>query len=196
MRKLILQIQTSLDMYVCDQIGSTEGFIWNWEPEWTWDDNLQREFIELKKSIDCILLSRKMATQGFIDHWHSIANQESNSESRFARLIDSAKKVIFSRNEGKSEWPNSDYVKGNLASTINQLKNQDGKNIIVYGGAEFANEVVKTGLLDELHLYVNPIVFGGGNNIFTGIPERTNLRLVDVTGYKCGVAVMKYKKET
>jgi len=193
MRKLILQMQTSLDLFVCDEKGSTEGFVWNWEPDWKWDQKLQEEFIRLKQSMDCVLLSRKMAAEGFIDYWHSIAAQEANPAARFATEIDRARKIIFSKSKRESSWPRADFATEDLATTIQKLKGQNGKEMIAYGGAGLAKELIRTGFVDELHLYVNPVVFGKGESIFQKIAEKLPVQLTEAKGFDCGVVVLKYR---
>ena len=194
MRKLILQMQTSLDMFICDQTGSTEGFVWNWEPDWKWDGQLQAEFIGLKQSIDCVLLSRKMAAEGFIDYWHSIAIDQANPASQFARAIDAANKVVFSKTAQVSAWPNTVFATAGLAETIHDLKRQAGKHIIAYGGAGFASALLGADLIDELILYVNPIAFGSGTSLFESAAGKNRFELMDARAYPCGMAVLKYKR--
>jgi len=194
MRKLILQMQTSLDMYACDQNGTTDGFVWNWEPDWKWDSQLQAEFIRLKQSVDCVLLSRKMADEGFIDYWHGIAADLANPASNFARAIDTAQKVVFSKTNRESIWPNTIIATESLAETIHALKRQNGKNIVAYGGVDFARALVNADLIDELILHVNPIAFGKGKGIFETAPDKIKFQLVDATSFSCGVAVLKYAR--
>jgi len=186
-------MQTSLDLFVCDETGSTEGFIWNWEPDWKWDIRLQREFIGLIQSVDCVLLSRKMADEGFIDYWHSIAAQDANPASTFARDIDLAEKVVFSRTRKKSSWPNATLASSDFVQTIVELKESKGKTIIAYGGVEFASELITSGLIDELVFYTNPIAFGRGKSIFENSKTKMRFQLLSATSYECGVVILKYK---
>ncbi len=69
MRKVILEIQLSVDGYIADENGKTDWMIWNWGDELTWDVKLTEYLNSLHSSIDCILLSRKMAEEGFISYW-------------------------------------------------------------------------------------------------------------------------------
>jgi len=193
MRKLILQMQTSVDCLVCDGEGTTDGFVWNWGPEWTWDEALQGKFIELKKSIDCILLSRKMAEEGFIDYWHEIAVEDSLPASRFAASIDAAEKVVFSRSPRTASWPRTRMAGKTLTEEIRDLKARGGKNMIAYGGAEFAAALLRSGEVDEVKLFINPIAFGRGKNPFEGMTEAFRLRLARAEAFPCGVLVAKFE---
>src|ERR1700676_2150915 len=98
LRKLILQMQTSVDGYVADKNRKTDWLLWNWDDEWSWDNELREYFNLLVASVDCILLSSKMVEDpGFIDHWAAMAEHHDNPQSGFARKIKEAHKVVFTR---------------------------------------------------------------------------------------------------
>jgi dihydrofolate reductase len=78
---------------------------------------------------------------------------------------------------------------GVLADEVNSLKNQEGKDIIVYGGANFVSNLIAEDLIDELHLFVNPVAIGNGLKIFN---ERTKLLLRESKQYECGINVSVY----
>ncbi|MEJ7683010.1 MAG: dihydrofolate reductase family protein [Segetibacter sp.] len=99
-------------------------------------------------------------------------------------------KVVFSKTLEKSTWTNTVLAKGNLADEIANLKKQDGKDIIVYGGANFVSNLIKENLIDELNLFVNPTAIGKGLRIFT---ERANLKLTKTQAYDCGIVVNTYQ---
>lgn len=65
MKKLILQVQISIDGFIAGPHGETDWMVWDWGREWNWDDELKGDFREVFETIDCILLSRKMAEGGF-----------------------------------------------------------------------------------------------------------------------------------
>jgi len=75
-------------------------------------------------------------------------------------------KIVFTRMLDKSTWNNTILATGNLTEEINNLKNQKGKDIIVYGGAGFVSSLIKEGLIDEYYLIINPVTIGSGITIF------------------------------
>jgi dihydrofolate reductase len=193
MRKLKLQVQMSVDGYIAEINGETDWLVWNWGDEWNWDDELKKYFTELTESVDCILLSRKMAKEGFISHWAKVAENSIDPQVEFAKKITDAHKVIFTKTLDKSEWNNADIARGDLEGEINKLKNQTGKDILVYGGATFVSSLIKAGLIDEFYLFVNPTALGNGMTIFKEIDSKLNLTLVKSKSYDCGIVVLKYK---
>jgi dihydrofolate reductase len=198
MRKLILETQLSIDGYIAETDGNTNWMLWNWGPDWKWDFELQQHHTNLTKSADCILLSRQMAEDGFNAHWAKMAEDLNAPQFEFAKHITDTYKIVFSKTIGKSkpipgDWNNTVVTNGDLSSEINQLKNQDGKDIIAYGGASFVSALIKSGLIDEYHLIVNPTAIGNGMTIFSGLDCKLNLSLVESKSYACGVVLNVYR---
>jgi dihydrofolate reductase len=195
MRKLILQMQTSIDMFVGDNDGDTSWMKWHWNPDWTWSAGLQQYHIDTTASADCILLSDKMAEEGFIDHWGAMAKQTDNPESAFARNITNAQKVIFGTSLKTARWKNSTIANGELVSAVRDVKQAPGKNLLAFGGARFASSLINADLVDEFHLIVNPTILGSGLPIFSTIPSARDLTLLSATSYPVEVVVLQYAKK-
>jgi dihydrofolate reductase len=191
MRKLILMVQLSVDGYMSEKDGNTNWMVYNWGSEWTWDDELRKYFINLTASTDCILLSRKMAVEGYFDYWAGVAADTGLPQSVFAKNIVAAHKVVFTKTLEQSVWDNADLAKGDLKKEVKKLKKQEGKNMMVYGGATFVSVLIEAGLIDEYQLFINPTALGSGTSIFK---KRTNLQLVNERSFVCGVTVLKYEK--
>ena len=80
-------------------------------------------------------------------------------------------KVVFTKTLNKSRWINTDIATGDLKDSITKLKNQNGGDIIVYGGVSFDSSLIKEKLIDEFYLFVNPVVIGNGKTIFKNLEE-------------------------
>jgi dihydrofolate reductase len=102
-------------------------------------------------------------------------------------------KVVFTKTLDKSEWDNTVLAKGDLVDEITKLKIQDGKDIIAYGGATFVSALIKQGLIDEFHLFINPTAIGNGMTIFKELDSKQNLTLVKSTSFDCGIVVLNYE---
>jgi len=159
MRKLKLQVQMTVDGYIAGPNDEMDWMTFNWDKE------LGRYVAEITEPVDCIVLGRKLA-QGFIPHWAS------NPEEAGAAKINSSKKVVFTKTLVKSEWGNTVLAKGDLVDEITKLKKQNGKDIIAYGGATFVSALIKQGLIDEFHLFINPTAIGNGLTIFKELDGR------------------------
>ena len=82
-----------------------------------------------------------------------------------------------------------------MVDEINKLKKQDGKDIIAYGGATFVSALIKHGLIDEFHLFINPTAIGNGMSIFKELDNKQNLILVKSTSFDCGIVVLNYEPQ-
>ncbi len=180
MRKLKLQVQITVDGFIAGPNG---------EMDWTvrdWDVELKHYVGEITRPVDCIVLGRKLA-QGFIPYWASHPEQEG------AEKFNSTPKVVFTKTLEESIWPDTTLAKGDLVEEITRLKTMDGKDIIAYGGASFVSALIKHGLIDEYHFFVNPVAIGTGLPIFRELDTRLSLSLVNATTFACGIVVLKYR---
>jgi dihydrofolate reductase len=82
---------------------------------------------------------------------------------------------------------------GELTEEIIRLKGQNGKDIIVYGGASFDSSLIKEGLIDEFHLFINPAAIGKGMTIFKDLNEIQKFKLVKSIAFDCGIVVLHYE---
>jgi dihydrofolate reductase len=186
MRKLKLQVQMTADGFVCGPNGELDWMSFNW------DGKIMDYVNELTDSSDTIILGRKM-TPGFMTYWTNVVSDKNNPEYPFGKKMIDTPKVVFTKTLGKSEWKNTKLSKGNLKDEIKNLKTQNGKDIIVYGGASFVSALIKQGLIDEFHLFVNPAVIGKGMKIFGDIEGKQNLKLIKSIPFDCGIVLLHYE---
>lgn len=180
MRKLKLQLQLSLDGYIA---GPNDEMDWM---EWNWDNQLKEYVGAITEAVDCIILGRKLA-QGFIPHWAS------NPEQEGADKMNGTPKVVFTKTLTESKWDNTTLVKGDLIEEITRLKEQNGNDIIAYGGGNFVASLIKHGLIDEYHLFINPTTIGSGMTIFRELDSYQKLTLIKATAFDCGIVALNYK---
>jgi dihydrofolate reductase len=191
MRKLVLQMQMSVDGFVGAD-DDRDWLVWNWGDDNRWDESLKRDFNAHFQSVDTIVLSRKMAEEGYLSHWGNAANRYPQDPFyAFAQRIVDVRKVVPSDRLATSRWERTEVRSGNLPKEVGALKAQDGGDIAVFGGAGFASSLIADGLVDEFQLYINPAVLGGGTRIFDQAGFG-GLRLLGSRAYECGVVVSRY----
>jgi dihydrofolate reductase len=186
MRKLKLQVQMTVDGYIAGPNGELDFMVWDW------DDELKQYVTDLTAPVDCIVLGRKLA-EGFIPHWESVAADPGHPEHNAGIKFTDTPKVVFSQTLAKSDWANTALAQGSLVDEITKLKMQAGQDIIAYGGATFVSALIKYGLIDEFHLFVNPTAIGKGMTIFGDLDRSQNLALVKSTAFDCGIVVLCYQ---
>lgn len=176
----------TVDGYIAGPNGEMDFAVWNW------DDALKHYVNELTDPVDCIVLGRKLA-QGFIPYWAGVAADPDNPEFTAGQQFTNTHKVVFSKTLAKSEWGNTVLANGDLVDEITDLKNQDGGDMIAYGGANFVSSLIKHGLIDEYHLFVNPTAIGDGLTIFRELVGKQSLTLVKSIAFDCGIVVLHYE---
>jgi dihydrofolate reductase len=185
MRKLKLQVQMTVDGYIAGPNGEMGWMIFDW------DDHLKQYVTNLTEPVDTIILGRKLA-EGFIPHWAAVAANPDDPEHYAGKKFTDTPKIVFTNTLNQSKWDNTVLAKGSLVQEITQLKNQDGSDIIAYGGADFVSDLVKHQLIDDFHLFINPAIIGSGMTIFRDLDHQQNLTLVKSTSFDCGIVVLHY----
>jgi dihydrofolate reductase len=185
-RKLKLQVQMSVDGYIAGPNGEMDWLVWNW------DDKLKGYVNELTESVDTILLGRKM-TEGFISYWSDVMTKPDDPGYAFAKKMIETPKVVFSKTLNISKWVNTEIATGDLTDEINKIKRQEGKDIIVYGGASFYSSLIKAAVIDEFHLFINPAAIGNGMTIFKDLNGMQKFTLVKSIAFDCGIVLLQYR---
>lgn len=109
----------------------------------------------------------------------------------FAESIDGAKKYVVSGTLDRVDW-NAELVQGDLATAIQQLKQEPGDGLFV-GGVTLPLALADLGLIDEYEFVVLPILAGHGPTLFAGLSERIELRLVGRREFRSGAVALRYQ---
>jgi dihydrofolate reductase len=185
MRKLKLQVQITLDGFVARPEGQLD---WMWIPGPN-DASILQHVIELADSCDTILMGRKM-TREFTEHWENVVdNQPGSPEFSLAQRMVNMPKIAFSRTQTFIKGRNLKVENGDMVAAVKALKNEPGKDIMVYGGASFASSLISHNLVDEYYLFLNPVAIVKGLTIFK---QQTTLKLDSSIVYKNGKMLNKY----
>lgn len=180
----------SLDGFVCGE---------NNELDWEEQDPLVSMYLipKLLERVDTMFLGRALY-EGFEQAWPAMARDPQTPQEikDFARWVQETPKVVFSDSLKDCTWDNSTLVNvkndQDIANQVSRLKQQAGKDIVVFGGAQFARTLVKMGLVDEFQLKVQPVVLGTGKALFSSLTERLKLKLVDSKAFDSGVIAVTY----
>ena len=180
MAKLKLQMQITIDGF--NPEGGDENTSWDEERDYSY---------ELLKGAGTIALGSKTAAE-FIPYWDKAAEDAANSWQNVAMQISQMRKVVFSSSTDHPGWSNSTIETGDLVNAINRLKEQSAKDIIVYGGISFVQSLIRHHLVDEFHLFVNPIALGKGRSVFSGLDSLLRLKLKKSIGFNSGRVLLHY----
>jgi dihydrofolate reductase len=184
-RKVILSMQMTIDGYVAGPNDEMDWLI-------TGEDEWQDLFNDLQ-SADTYLLGRKMYPV-YSEYWQAVLkNPESKGgDLEFAKLAEKTEHIVFTKGDFKPDWKNT-RVSHDLHGEIANLKKQPGKNIIAWGGANFASNLINPGLADEIRIALNPTVLGNGKTMFGNVDHRSKLELIDSRALQSGLIILRYK---
>lgn len=193
MRKLKLEMQVSLDGFTAGPTGDVSWMLWPWsDRQWPWDEPLRRHHNALTLSSDCILISGRMAEEGFCDHWARVAADRGNPQAEFAAAIVATPKLVATRTIERSRWPNTALMRGNLVNEVARLKAAAGRDIVVYGGSTLASALMSAGLIDEVHLLVNPVAIGQGRSMLKDLHGGVRLLPHKASAFASGMVLLEY----
>jgi dihydrofolate reductase len=177
LRNVIVSIFLSID-------GFFEGL--NKELDWHgWDNEMEKYMSDFLDTVDAIILGR-VSYQLLAAYWPS-------SNESLAPKLNSLPKFVFSNTLEKVEWNNSRLIKGNIKDEISKIKLQNGKDLVLFGGADIASTFLQLDLIDEYQIIFSPVILGKGNPFFKDIMNRYNLKLLKTKSFDCGNVIINYQ---
>jgi dihydrofolate reductase len=183
MAKLIYSAITSLDGYVEDEEGRFE---------WGAPDDEVFAFInDLERPIGTYLYGRQMyETMVFWETASTDAERPAVFRD-FAELWRAAEKVVYSRTLQTVSSAGTRIECDLVPDALRRLK-ETSKADVTIGGAELAGQAIAMGLVDECHLFLTPIVVGGGKRALPG-NIRAQVELLDERRFRSGVVYLRYR---
>ncbi len=185
MRRIVVSEFVSLDGVF--QAPGPDGSGYKYEG-WTMNYG-NEEFMKFKTeelmSADAQLLGR-ITYEGFATAWPGRSGDE------FSDKFNSMKKYVVSKTLKKAEWNNSEIIKKDVAKEIAKLKEQKGKDIIVYGSGQLVSSLLQLNLVDEYRILLYPVVLGIGKRLFDK-DSYAKLKLIEATPFKTGLVALRYE---
>jgi dihydrofolate reductase len=182
MRKIILNLAVTLDGFIEGPNGEIDWCIMD-EGEMG-EDSVFDKFLD---SIDAIFYGRIS-----YDMWgqYQPSANASSFEKKLWKNVHSKKKYVFSENpkpDGKAT-----FISSGIVTNVNEIKNEPGKNIWLYGGGGLITSFMNLKLVDSLLLAVHPVILGAGKPLFKNIKNRVGLKLNKIISSNSGVIVLDY----
>jgi dihydrofolate reductase len=163
----------------------------NGEIDWHNADEEFNEFaVDQVKSADGLIFGR-VTYELMASYWPTPAAQA--DDPMVAEKMNTMPKIVFSRTLDKVEWNNTRLVKGDAVKEISELKQQPGKDLLIFGSADLASSLTKHSLIDEYRIMVNPVVLGKGKPLFKDVKEKLNLRLLKTKTFGNGNVLLYYE---
>jgi dihydrofolate reductase len=180
MRKLIVSTYVTLD-------GRVDG-LQEWVVPYN-DDKAAKYHSDLVKNSDGLLLGRK-TYEIFAAIWPA-----RSGELPYIDRFNSMKKYVVSTTLKELKWENSQLITGDVPAAVARLKEQPGKDLIMYGCHDLMHNLLEHDLIDEYRILVHPVVLGRGRTFLKEGVKRMDFDLVDTTVISRGVAILTYKAQ-
>jgi dihydrofolate reductase len=181
MRKLIYSMGVSLDGYIAGPDGRHD-----WSKP---DEELHRFHNEQMAACSAHLLGRRLYEH--MVGWE-LEEQPGGVRSEFAEAWIALEKVVFSTTLGAVQGRNRLATEG-IAEEVARLRETPGGDIAI-GGAGLAASAARLGLIDEYHLFVNPIVVGGGTPFFPTLDTPIPVELLETRTFGSRVVYLRYRR--
>jgi dihydrofolate reductase len=173
---------------------SLDGFIAGPDGDIGWtapDAELFRFHVEQTRHVAAHLCGRGVYQEMLV--WETAEQTMSDeAELEFARTWRPIPKVVFSRTLD-SVTGNARLATDDIGTEVGRLREQPGEGVVGIGGAGLAAAAIAEDLIDEYHLFVNPIILGGGTPYFTPLAEPLDLRLTESRTFSSGVVYLRYQ---
>jgi len=186
MRKIVVSEFVSLDGVVEDPGGAEKFKHGGWSFKFR-DDQVPKYKLDELSTSDALLLGR-VTYEGFAKAWPS-----RKDDLGFADKMNNMPKYVVSTTLKKLDWNNSQLIKSNVVEEVKRLKQQPGKDILVYGSGKLVNTLLQHNLVDELRLMVHPVVLGSGKRLFDDNAESLKvLKLAESKTFPSGIVLLSY----
>lgn len=180
MRQLIMWNLVTLDGFF--EGPSSWSLDWH---EYVWGEELERLSTEQLTAADLLLFDRG-TYEGMARYWPS-------ATGTVADLMNHIPKVVFSRSLTRAERSGTTLIRDPAEREAARLKEQPGRDALIFGTAAPCATLMREGLIDEYRLAVVPVVLGGGTPLFKPSAHRTRMELLDSRALASGAVILRYR---
>ena len=175
MRKIVLFIAMSLDGYIADTDGKVDWLVGQ-DSDVEGDDS----YADFVNNVDTVIMGWTT--------YHQIVTDLSPGEW----VYDNLQSYVITHRDC-SPKSNVTFVSENPCTLVNSLKQKNGKDIWICGGADIVHQLMQNNLIDKYHISVIPTILGNGIRLFDVINQKTDLRLITSKNSN-GIVELVYQK--
>ena len=186
MRKLIFFMHISLDGFVAGVHG---------EMDWIHIDEEMFDFVATMTDKADAALYGRVTYEMMQSYWPTAGEQPNASkhDKEHSAWYNKVQKVVLSTTISEEGLDNTTVIGDHLRENITKIKQQEGKNILIFGSPTASHSLLSQGLIDEFWLFVNPIILGHGIPLYKGVSGTTQLKLVESKTFSSEVIALHYE---
>lgn len=185
MRNLVAFMHMSLDGFAAGPNG---------ELDWVaYDEELEKYAEGIVDSVGTALYGR--TTYQMMEYWRTVpSNPDATAHERaHAAWIEAIPKVVVSTTLGSVDWHNTTIIADKVVEEISQLKQQPGKDIVIFGSPSLTQALAQLNLVDEYQLTLSPVLLGNGMQFFAPLTAKQPLQLLSNHSFASGALGLHYK---
>ena len=175
MKRIILYIAASLDQRIAEPDGGLEWLIGLPNPK-----KEDYGYKEVLASVDTVIMGGRT--------YREFLNMDI-----IWPYSEQMAYVVSHHNWGEKE--NLRFITENVIETISELRNQEGKDILLVGGGELISMLLTADLIDEMQICYDPVILGKGISLFSEQPKESKWKLTESNVYENGVFTVIYQRE-
>jgi dihydrofolate reductase len=192
MRKVISFMHMSLDGFVAGPKG---------EMDWIKVDQEIFDYVGKRIGEGDTALYGRVTYQMMENYWPTAGDKPNASKHdiEHSKWYSKVQKVVLSKTmkdagppAGQAALTNTKVISDNVSDRINEIKQQTGKDILLFGSPTATHSLVQLNLIDGYWLFVNPIILGRGIPLFADIKDKIKLKLLNTRQFTCGVTELNY----
>ena len=175
---------------------SLDGFVAGPNGEMNWikvDEEIFNHVGQRISEGDTALYGR--VTYQMMENYWPTAGQKPNAtrhDIEHSKWYSKVHKVVLSRTLNEMDLANTTIISDNLSDHIQQIKQQEGGEILLFGSPTATHALMQQGLIDGYWLFVNPIILGRGIPLFADIKDKVMLELKSTRSFASGVTELCY----
>jgi dihydrofolate reductase len=188
MGKIVISTNISLDGVVQDPDGEESFRLGGWFFQSGGEDLKEWGKVEFEEALgtEALLLGRR-SDEWFATRWASRTDE-------WADRLNSLPKYVVSSTLEKPKWSNATVLRGDVVSEVSKLKRELDGDIVVYASYQLGRTLMEHDLVDELRLFVFPVVLGAGERLFGETSDKQPMRLVRARTIGDGLAFLTYER--
>ncbi|MDO3644938.1 dihydrofolate reductase family protein [Mucilaginibacter sp. L3T2-6] len=185
MRKIISFMHISLDGFVAGPNG---------EMNWIKVDEELFDHVGKRISETDTALYGRVTYDMMQSYWPEAGNKPgaSKHDIEHSQWYNQANKIVLSKTMKGEELPNTTIISDNLSDRLNEIKQQPGSEIALFGSPTATHALMQQNLIDGYWLFVNPVILGEGIPLFANIKDKTKLKLLATRQFTNGVTELSY----
>ena len=178
---------------------SLDGFVAgpNGEMDWITINDEIFDYVSKRISLGDTALYGRVTYQMMENYWPNAAEKPiaSKHDLEHSAWYKKSQKIVLSTSLNDSDLKNTKIISDNLSDKINEIKQEEGNEILLFGSPTATQALNRQNLIDGYWLFVNPILLGKGIRLFKGVHEKINLKLLHTKQFDCGVTELSYLVE-